>query len=95
MYGTGAGAKVLQTRYDENATYQRDALKPHERIPEDLKDWDHAQKYLGKDEYYPDFLVFFQKEIEKMGYEQVVNEYLLKGDAKADDMLARLYAGMM
>ena len=56
----------------------------------------HAEfeRFLGHEEYYRDFLLFFQKEMDRVGYEKVVNEYLLKGDERADDLLARLYAGM-
>jgi hypothetical protein len=49
--------------------------------------------YLGKEKYYHDFLLFFQGEIEKSGWENVLNEYLFKGDERADDMLVRLFAG--
>jgi len=83
----------MQKGYDENKSYQWEARKPHDRVVEDLKGWEHAQKYLGKAQYYPDFLLFFQKEMERMGYEGVMNEYVFKGDAKADDIFARLFAG--
>ena len=43
---------------------------------------------------YPNFLAFFQGEIEKMGWEAVLQEYVFKGDERADAMLVRLYAGM-
>lgn len=51
------------------------------------------KKYLGKQQYYQDFLVFFQNEMEKKGWQNVLNEYLFKGDEKADDLLGRMYAG--
>ncbi|KAK3370199.1 hypothetical protein B0H63DRAFT_454404 [Podospora didyma] len=94
LYGTGAGPDILQKGYDDNANYQRPALKPHDRIVDDLmKTWSHAQKYLGKDQYYPDFLRFFQKEMDARsgGWSDVVAEYLLNDD----DMLARLFAGFL
>jgi hypothetical protein len=59
----------------------------------ELKTWDHAKKYLGKQQYYPDFLRFFQGEIEKTGWEEVVREYVFKGDEAADAMFDRLFAG--
>ncbi len=52
------------------------------------------KKYLGKEKYYPDFLVFFQGEMEKNGWENVLNECLFAGDEKADDLLGRMYAGV-
>ena len=38
---------------------------------------------------------FFRGEIDKKGHEQVINEYCLKGDERADDMLVRLHAGFL
>lgn len=93
LFGTGAGPSSLQKAWDGNANYQRHALKPHDRVPEELRDWAHAEQYLGNEKYYPDFLVFFQREMERHGWEHVVNEYLFKRDAKAEDLLVRLFGG--
>ena len=60
---------------------------------QDLSDYKKYQQYLGNEKYYRDYLVFFQGEIDKKGYEKVINEYLLQGDDRAEDMLCRLYAG--
>ncbi|KAL1860327.1 hypothetical protein VTK73DRAFT_7380 [Phialemonium thermophilum] len=95
LFGTGAPATAIQKAYDDNAGYQRPALSPHERVIQDLETWDHARKYLGKEQYYPDFLRFFQKEIERKGWENVLNEYLFKGDDIADELFARLFAGFL
>lgn len=51
--------------------------------------------YLGKEKYYHDFLKFFQLEMDSKGWQNVVNEYLFKGDERADDMLVRLFAGFL
>jgi hypothetical protein len=66
----------------------------HEQVIEELKSWDHAKNYLGQEKYYPDFLRFFQKEIEARGYEEVLNEYVFKGDEAADQLFSRLFAGI-
>ena len=50
---------------------------------------------LGDEKYYHDFLVFFQEEMDKKGWENVLNEYLFKGDEIADDMLVRMYGGQL
>ena len=60
---------------------------------QDLNDYKKFQQYLGNEKYYHDYLVFFGGEIDKKGYEKVINEYLLKGDGRAEDMLCRLFAG--
>lgn len=95
LYGTGAGASSLQLGYNNNTDYQRPTLPPHEQVIEELKSWDHAKKYLGQEKYYPDFLRFFQKEIENRGYEEVLNEYVFKGDETADELFSRLFAGFL
>ena len=51
------------------------------------------KKYLNDERYFRDYLVFFQREIEKKGVGEVVNEYILKGDERANDLLGRTYAG--
>jgi hypothetical protein len=56
---------------------------------------DRFKSYLGDEKYYHDFLVFFQKEINAKGWENVLNEYLFANDDRANDMLSRLYAGFL
>ncbi|RSM02263.1 hypothetical protein CDV31_010983 [Fusarium ambrosium] len=46
-------------------------------------------------EYYPDFLAYFQRAIDREGYESVVKTHLLKGDGSANDLLLRLHAGVV
>src|SRR5438093_1109453 len=42
MYGTGATPEQMQKGYNDNKGYQRDAMEPHDKVPEELQDWDHA-----------------------------------------------------
>ncbi|KAI0169507.1 hypothetical protein GGR52DRAFT_550358 [Hypoxylon sp. FL1284] len=95
LYGTGASAEQLKKGYAENVSYQRPALKSHEKVVEELKDWETAKKRVGKEQYYPDFLAFFQSEIERLGWEKVLYEYMFKGDDRCEDMLIRMLAGFL
>ncbi|KUI52804.1 Oxidoreductase AflY [Cytospora mali] len=95
LYGTGANASHLQKGFDDNSGYQRPPMPSHQRVIEDLRTWDHASKYLGKEQYYPDFLAFFQREVSDKGWEAVVSEYLLSGTEAADDLLVRLHGGLI
>lgn len=71
-------------------------MKPaHEQVVQDLQTWAHASAYLGKEKHYPDFLAFFQREIQSKGWEAVLSEYLFAGSEAADDLLVRLYAGFL
>ena len=48
---------------------------------------------LNKYKYYPSYRTLFEKEISERGFEYVFNEYIFKGDEKANIMFGRLYAG--
>ncbi|KAI3396354.1 hypothetical protein diail_12244 [Diaporthe ilicicola] len=95
LYGTGADAAAIQHGFDGNTGYQRPVEPRHNHVVEDLKTWSHASSYLGKDQYYPDFLAFFQREIDSKGWEVVVAEYLFSRTEAAEDLLVRLYAGVL
>ena len=53
------------------------------------------KKHLGDEDYYHDYVVYFQSEMEAKGWQNVINEYLLSGDERANDMLVRLFAGFL
>lgn len=97
LYGTGADAEAIQRGFDGNTGYQRPTMPTHDHVVEDLRTWSHASRYLARDQHYPDFLAFFQREIErrKGGWEAVVSEYLFSGTEAADDLLVRLFAGVL
>ncbi|UNI19085.1 hypothetical protein JDV02_005301 [Purpureocillium takamizusanense] len=102
LYSTGGSPSLLQTAYDKNKSYQIKAMDPHPTALADLQSgWDaHAHKYLGKGRHYPDFLKFFQGEIDRRGWKAVVAEFLFDDDdggttPKARDMLGRLFAGFL
>ncbi|KAJ4389416.1 hypothetical protein N0V93_006884 [Gnomoniopsis smithogilvyi] len=95
LYGTGAPPEALQAAYNANTTYQRPTFPVNQQVVQELQSWEHAKAYLGKERHYPDFLAFFQREIDAKGWEAVMSEYLFAGTASADDMLVRLYAGFM
>lgn len=62
---------------------------------QELQSWDHAKAYLAKEEHYPDFLAFFQREIDAKGWEAVLFEYVFAGTESADDLLVRFHAGFL
>lgn len=93
LFGVGASTAAIEKGYTENSHYQRPQGQVEERVLQDLNDPQNFKKYLGNPKHYKDFLVFFQKEMETKGWENVVNEYLFAGDERADDLLGRMYAG--
>ena len=63
-------------------------------VVQDMSNPEHFKKYLGNEKYYHSFLVFFQQEMEKKGWENVLNEYVFKGNDRADNILVRMFAGL-
>ncbi|KAH7318698.1 HypA protein [Stachybotrys elegans] len=96
LYGTGSDPRALEQAYDANASYQNHVKEPRDKVVRELRqDWANASKYLSKGQYYSDFLRFFQLEIQDKGWQEVLAEYVFKGDASSHDMMARLYAGFL
>ncbi|KAK8047665.1 hypothetical protein PG996_015729 [Apiospora saccharicola] len=96
LYGTGASAEDLRKAFAENEGYQRPAREPRQNLAEELRDWDRAKQRLGKEQYYSDWLVFFEHEIERLGgWQKTLAEYMFKGDERSEDMLVRMYAGFL
>lgn len=94
MYGTGASAEDLRKAFAENEGYQRPAREPRQNLSEELRDWDKAKPRLGKEQYYTDWLVFYEHEIGRLGgWQKTLAEYMFKGDKRSEDMLVRMYAG--
>jgi hypothetical protein len=96
LYGTGANAAQLQRGYDFNATYQRTPTTGHPEVVRELQEsWSNAKKYQFNEKYVPDFLAFFQAEIEKKGWQQVLSEYVFADTDAGTDMQLRLFAGFL
>jgi Questin oxidase-like len=93
LYALGASPETITKHYELNKSYQRPAEKLEEEVVQEMHDPAKFKECLGKEEFYHDFVVFFQKEMESKGWEAVVNEYLFKGDERAEDMLVRTFSG--
>ena len=95
IYALGATKEEIQKAYDINQDYQR-LMKPvNTEIVQDMSDKASFAKYLGQEQYCHDYEVFFQQEIEKKGWQAVLNEHLFAGDDHADALFVRLYAGFL
>ncbi|KAI9647188.1 hypothetical protein NHQ30_003571 [Ciborinia camelliae] len=93
LYGLGAPMSVIERQYRLNASYQRPIVLTKNQAPVDMSIPDNFNNHLGKPKQYHDFLVFWQQEIESKGWKEVLKEHVFAGDAKADGMLGRLFAG--
>ncbi|OTA23541.1 hypothetical protein BTJ68_12650 [Hortaea werneckii EXF-2000] len=95
IYALNAGPGEIQKAYNANVSYQRPPQPLDDNLLAQLHDPEKFNSCLGKERYYHDFLVFFQKEMSDLGWQNVVNKYLLAGDERADDLLARLFGGFL
>jgi hypothetical protein len=95
LFALGATPEEIQQGYDTNVSYQRPPEPLKDSIVNDMHKPDRFKTYLGKEQYYHDFLIFFQKEIEEKTWQKVLDEYLFARDERANDLLARLYAGFL
>lgn len=95
LYALGATPSQLQTGYDANKTYQRPPVPLDPQIVQDLNDRAAFAKHLGDERHYRDYLAHFQGELAAKGVSAVLAEYLFARDARADDLLARTFAGFV
>ncbi|KAF1968750.1 hypothetical protein BU23DRAFT_479364 [Bimuria novae-zelandiae CBS 107.79] len=95
LFALKASPEEIKRGYKDNVYYQRPPVALKKEIVDDMHNPDRFKIYLGKEKYYHDFLKYFEDEISKKGWENVVNDELFKGDERADDMLARLFAGFL
>lgn len=96
LFALNATPAELMQGWDDNVSYQRPPV-PHKISTGDAMNSDPEKfdRFLGKEEYYSDFLAFFKDEIDNKGWQTVLNDYLFKGDGRADDMLVRMFGGIL
>ncbi|PVI00964.1 hypothetical protein DM02DRAFT_628097 [Periconia macrospinosa] len=95
LFALKATPAEIQEGYNNNRSYQRPSLPFNGSTVQDMHDPERFKKYLGNEKYYNDFVVFFQEEIAKKGWESVIVEYVFNGDERADDMLVRMFGGFL
>jgi hypothetical protein len=66
-------------------------------VADQLSDWSIAQTHLGDESYYADFLLFYQREIERLGsWHEVLKTHLFnRNDPRAEDLFQRVFAGFL
>ncbi|KAH8689131.1 hypothetical protein BGW36DRAFT_433896 [Talaromyces proteolyticus] len=95
IYALGASPGEVQRAYDTNVQYQLNMNEPSPDIADRMHDAKVFQQYVGNQKHYNNFLRFFTLEIAERGVEGTLTEYLFKGDERANDILARLYDGLL
>lgn len=93
MYALGASPGEIRAAYDRNQSYQRPTFPVDPNVVKAMHDQAKFQEYIHKEEHYSNYLAFFQEEIGAKGVGDVLNEYVFKGDERAESMLSRLFGG--
>ena len=95
IYALGGSPEDIRAAYERNQAYQLPARPVVDEVLEKLNETAGFKEYRGKGEHYSNFLAFFQRQIEEKGVGAVLNEYLFAENEQAEDMLCRLWAGML
>ncbi|KAJ5851361.1 uncharacterized protein N7529_010746 [Penicillium soppii] len=95
IYALGATPEHIKAGYKHNKIYQRPALPASQDVIQSMHDVAKFQECLGKEENYPNYLAFFQQEIDDKGVGGVLEEYIFAGDERAENMLCRLFGGLV
>ena len=93
IYALGGSPEDIKTAYENNKSMQRPALPTDLNVVRALHDKAIFRKSLGMENNYPNFLAFFQQEVDQKGVGEVLNEYVFAGDEIAESMLLRLFGG--
>jgi len=94
LWALGATPSEVQAAYNLNKRYQLPHYHHAASTSTKLKEPSNFRECLGKSEFYTDYLHFFQDNIAERGVEEVVKEYLFKGDELAGNILGRMYSGL-
>ncbi|KAF7513643.1 hypothetical protein GJ744_007694 [Endocarpon pusillum] len=95
LWALGATPSEIQAAYDLNKPYQFLTQHHATSVSVKLKEPEFFNECLGKPKFYGDFLKFFQDKIAEHGVPNVVNEYIFKGDGRADNLFGRMHSGIL
>ena len=96
LWALGATPEQIEAHHRRNTIYQRLPPKREESsIVDQMTDCTRFASYLGDESHYLDFVHFFEKEIRDLGYQAVLQKYLVSEDKVGMDMLPRMYMGML
>ncbi|KAE8422569.1 oxidoreductase AflY [Aspergillus pseudocaelatus] len=95
LWALGATPDEMQAAYDFNKPFQLLTYYNDPSVNIKLRDPVFFRQGLGNFELYGDYVRFFQAEVAVKGIPTVLNDYLFKGDTLAEDLLARLFAGLL
>ncbi|KAH8434288.1 questin oxidase family protein [Aspergillus melleus] len=93
IWALGANPSTIRSQHDRNSLYQRQAMVIQDSVVKDMADPAVYKRCLGREENFLNYCRFFEDEINRIGYQAVLQKYLVDGSEIADDMLCRIYMG--
>ena len=91
----GATPQQLTSHYNRNRLSKLPLPPVDENVVRSLSDPKVFAQHLGPKQHYTNFMRFFESEIANRGFEAVINDFLFAGDARAEDLLVRLFMGFL
>lgn len=88
----GATPIQITRSFEQEKAIQRPQLPLKPDNVKRLADPEFFRECMGNEEFYRDYLVYFQDEIKKKGPGAVVNEYVFSKQVNAELMFTRLFA---
>ncbi|RYP41573.1 hypothetical protein DL767_000915 [Monosporascus sp. MG133] len=89
----GATAADLELGFGDNLPGQRPLPQKDDAVICDMATDDGFYNRLGQMDQYTNYMVFFEREIERKGWREVVLEYCFARTRNADAILARMFDG--
>lgn len=94
-FAMGGGPKELRRAYDDGESMQRPMPPVDDQAVSEMSQPSKFRERMQILDEYPNFLVFFEKEISaKASWKDVVNDYCFSRTPPADFMLAQLFEGL-
>ncbi|KAF2725422.1 hypothetical protein K431DRAFT_215297 [Polychaeton citri CBS 116435] len=95
VWALKAESSEITGHYNNNQGYQRQLPPVKRENVLEMADPEKFAGFLGNKRHYEDFLEFFKQEISESSWQEVLLKYVFARDARADDMLVRLFAGFL
>ncbi|KAJ5381455.1 Oxidoreductase ptaJ [Penicillium cataractarum] len=95
IYALGGSPEDIRAAYERNQSYQRTVVPAVVEVIEKMNATGVFTEYLGEEKHYPNFLSFFQRQIDEKGVGAVLNEYVFAESEQAENMLCRLWGGLL
>ncbi|KAI2793918.1 Oxidoreductase ptaJ [Penicillium oxalicum] len=95
IYAVGGSADDIRAAFGRNQSYQRPVLPTDDELVGKMHQTGNLREYFGQEKNYPNFLSFFQKQIDDKGVDAILNEYLFAENGQAENLLCRLWGGLV